>query len=96
MARETFWRHTGHAMLQALAALSLILWRPTVSEDRGARIAPEGLLFVRQPLACRSAWANFPYEALRRSLRYKCTEFKNLTCARDAGHNLGFAQVGGG
>ena len=58
------------AVLQALAALSLILWRPTVSEDRGASRAPERLLFVRQPLACGSAWANFPYEALRRSLEY--------------------------
>ena len=37
------------AVLQALAALSLILWRPTVSEDRGASRAPERLLFVRQP-----------------------------------------------
>ena len=71
--------HAGHVgtiwaalasvvVLQALAALSLILWWPTVSEDRGASRAPERLLFLRQPLACASAWANLLREAVSRSL----------------------------
>ena len=55
-------------VLQGLVALSLILWRPTLSEDRGASRAADLLSFVRQRLVFAWAWANLSQRALGRSL----------------------------
>ena len=55
-------------VLQGLVALSLILWWPTLSEDRGASRAADLLLFVRQRLVFAWAWANLSQRALSRSL----------------------------
>ena len=57
-------------VLQGLVALSLILWRPTLSEDRGASTAGRRICCrsFGSGLCSRCAWANLSQKAVSRSL----------------------------